>query len=64
MFSYRSIKNDYKSNQAKLHFYPSSMTSLALEDDISYKLLYARREGVMTNGSIKIDDILNAIPGI
>lgn len=52
----------------KLNFYPSSLDSIQFKEDISYKLLYARSyktpESSLSQSSITISDILNAIPGI
>lgn len=64
-FSYRN-KRDPESagNAGNLQFFPSSITSIQIKDDISYKLLYGSRNGQKTSSSITINDILNNIPGI
>lgn len=66
IFSYRNVYgNAYTSGKAQLNFYPSSMKDIHFEDDITWKLLYARdRRFTTTTKSIGINDILNNIPGI
>ena len=40
------------------------MDSIKVNDDISYKLLYANKNGNFTNESLTLADILNSIPGV
>ena len=67
-FTYKNRTGDYVSGCAKLNFYPSSMNSWQIADDISFKLLYAKDYPgdykTLSQRSITINDILNAIPGI
>lgn len=67
-FTYKNKSEKYSSGYGKLNFYPSSLNSWQIADDISYKLLYAKDYPgggeTLTQRSITADDILNAIPGI
>lgn len=67
VFSYKSLSASagIVGDSAKLNFYPSSMNSLAINDDISFKLLYYRNpKTYSSNKSVTIQDLLNAIPGV
>lgn len=67
-FTYKNKSENYSSGCGKLNFYPSSLNSWQIADDISYKLLYAKdypgSYETITRRSITASDILNAIPGI
>ena len=64
-FSYRKNNVDYSSGKALLRFYPSSLDTIQINDDISYKLLYGRdQKGEPTQNSLTIQDVLNCIPGV
>lgn len=54
------------SGKAKLHFYPSSMDSIAVNDDVSFKLLYShyRDTPPFNKMSLTLNDIIETIPGI
>lgn len=60
-FTYKSIKSAHKGGSATLRFYPSSMENLAVNNDISYRLLYA---DATSKKSLTIQDVLNSIPGV
>lgn len=66
-FTYKNVRADMCSGGCgKLNFYPSSLKSWQINDDISYKLLYNNHLSYANNKtkSITIDDILNTIPGV
>ena len=60
LFSYRTTQNKI----GCLQFFPSSITSIQIKDDISYKLLYGTSNGERAQKSITMSDILNNIPGV
>ena len=64
-FSYRDPNTSYSSGSTRLRFYPSSMDNVTIDDDISFKLLYARSAQQMpTSRSLKLQDVVNCIPGV
>lgn len=66
-FSYRNlVYSKYANNSGNLQFFPSSIKSLHITDDVSYKLLYGFSGGtkMKTPNSLTVNDILNNIPGV
>lgn len=64
-FTYKTTAGKYDSGTGTLSFYPGSLKKVAIQDDISLKLLYGRDNlGQITKKSITIQDILNTIPGV
>ena len=57
----------YANNSGNLQFFPSSIKSLHITDDVSYKLLYGFSGGTKMKtppNSLTVNDILNNIPGV
>lgn len=65
-FTYKSNSKYMYSGKGQLCFYPSSMKSQMVNDDLSFKLLYGHdyQSGECTKKSITVQDILNTIPGV
>ena len=66
LFSYKQHGGTtIEGGKAKIRFYPSSLDDIVVEDDISFKLLYARNtQNLQTVNSITMQDIMDHIPGV
>lgn len=63
-FTYRNKADKQSAVVGNLQFYPSSIKSVHIADDVSYKLLYGFSDGVKSSSALTVNDILNNIPGI
>ena len=65
-FSYKDTFRYMWSGNGKINFIPSSLKSVHINDDVSFKLLYGHDplSGKSTKKSITVQDIMNTIPGV